>query len=523
MIKKFTKLLNITASLLIGSLILWNCEPDADQLGSQFFQNGATGNEDYFDIIAYNVFNGTPGVLNSDSIRADATRLQSATLGAFREPQFGLQKSNYVSQVRLSSYNPDFGTNPVLDSAVLVIKPLYAADSVKTTTTDDYVYPDGAVAAKKVVNTYPILKYGQTKINGRTIFNIKVHEVTQFLYSNTDAVYSNKNVTTGAEIGGRAFNGDISSIKITRDSDNSELYNRDANIRIPMDSAFFQNKIIAKVGSPDLADAASFIRYFRGIKVSVDENDGYLFNFDPTSVVINLYYKKDIVSGSTTTREAAVFPLDLGTANAHFSQIIFDRTGTPSASVINMQPQDTIQGQQKLYAQGMGGPGVGLKLRATDIAAIRDMYNNEKIGIVSAKFRLYTDVESWNNNFKKPNYFVVKQKNLNTFLEDMTTLAYTPNYSLVKGYDLDKNPGYYDIGITQTFKNIIEKNEPARDFIINVGTYTTDASGALSGLIQPALAQTYNTRAFTPNRVVLVGTSPGNDRGAKLIVTYGKK
>lgn len=521
MIKKFTKLLNITASLLIGSLILWNCEPDADQLGSQFFQNGATGNEDYFDIIAYNVYNGTPGVLNTDSIRADATRLQSATLGAFRESQFGLQKSSYVSQVRLSSYSPDFGTNPVLDSAVLVIKPLYAQDSVRTSTQEDYIYPDGAVPAKKVVNTYPILKYGRAKIDSKTIFNIKVHEVTQFLYANTDAVFSNKSVSTGAVIGGRTFNGDISSVKVTRDSDNSELFNRDANLRIPMDSAFFQNKIISKGNSPDLADAASFIRYFRGLRLSVDENDGYLFNFDPNSVTINLYYKKNKTSSTTGEREAATFSLDLGVANAHFNQITFDRTNTPSAAII--QPQNMVDGEQTVFAQGMGGPGVGLKIRANDIAALRDMYNSQKIGIVSAKLRLYSDVNSWNNNFKKPNYFVVKQKDLNTFLEDMTALAYTPNYSLIKGYDLDKNPAYYDIGITQTFKNIIEKNVEPQDFIINVGTYTTDASGGLAGLAQPDFAQTYNTRAYTPNRVVLVGTQIGNDRGAKLIVTYGKK
>lgn len=41
-----------------------------------------------------------------------------------------MQKSAYVTQVRLSSYTPDFGTNPVLDSAVMLIKPSYSADSI---------------------------------------------------------------------------------------------------------------------------------------------------------------------------------------------------------------------------------------------------------------------------------------------------------------------------------------------------------------------------------------------------------
>lgn len=514
MIRDIKKLLNITASLVIGSLILWNCEPDADQLGSQFFQDGAEGTQTPYDIIAYNVFNG-------DSIRTDAVRLQSATLGAFKEPQFGLQKSSYVSQVRLTNYSPDFGANAVIDSAVLVIKPVFASDSAKTTTVEDYVYPEGAVAAKKVVTTYPVLKYGKTKMNGKTTFNIKVHEVTEFLYANTDKIYSNRTVATGSVIGSKIFNGDVSAIKITKDTDNSDLYVREAALRIPMDSTFFQNKIISKGGSAELTDAASFIRYFRGIKLSVDQTDGYLFNFDPNSVVINLYYKKDKVTNGVTTREQGVFPLDLGSANTHFSEIAFDRANTPSASVI--LPQDTIQGEPKLYAQGMGGPGFGLKIPEATIAAVKDLYNNQKIGIISAKLRFYTDTDSWSNNYIKPNYFVVKQQSLSTFLEDMTTFVYTPAYSLVKAYDLDKNPGYYDIGITQTFKNIIEKEASAKDFILNVGTYTSDATGNLAGLQNPQMAQYYNTRTYTPTRVVLVGTQPGNAKSAKLLLTYGKK
>ena len=168
MIKNIKKFFNITATLVMGSLILWNCESDADQLGSQFFQNGAEGTEQAFPLIAYNVLNG-------DSIRVDNARLQQATLGAFKESQFGLQKSDYVSQMRLSVFAPEFGTNPILDSAVMVLTPYYAADSVAVTTTEDYIYPIGAVPAKKVVSTYPVYKYGKTKIGTKTVLNIKVN------------------------------------------------------------------------------------------------------------------------------------------------------------------------------------------------------------------------------------------------------------------------------------------------------------------------------------------------------------
>lgn len=516
MIKNFQKIFRAAAVLALGSVILWSCEPDPDQLGSQFFQDGAEATQKSYPLIAYTVN-------NNDTIRTDGSRLQSATLGAFTEPQFGLQKSAYVTQIRLSSTSPDFGTNAVLDSAVLVLKPAYAADSVTTTTTEDYVFPDGAVAAKKVVSTYPVTKYGKTK----RLLNIKVEEVTEFLGANDQQIRSNKTVSTGETLGTQVFDGSISSVKVTKDTDNSVLYERTPAIRIPLDNAFFQSKIINKSKSPELADVASFIRYIKGIKVSVTENDGYIFNFDPNTVEINLYYKNDKVEGSTTTRPQSVFVLNAGAGNTHFNQIINDRAGTPSAAAVAVS--DTINGAPKVYAQGMGGPGIGLRVPEETIASVRTMYEKDKIGIIAAKMRIYTDVESWNNNYKKPLNFVVKQKvnkvDLNTFLVDLSALYTTGIYNLVKAYDLEKNPAYYDIGITQTFKNVVEKGAPTTaHFIVNVGDYSKDAAGNLIGTLNATQGpQNFTTRAYTPNRAVFVGTDPGNEKSAKLILTYGKK
>jgi hypothetical protein len=524
MIRTIQELFKITATLVIGSLILVNCEPDADQLGSQFFQDGAQGTETSYPIIAYNVN-------NNDSIRTDRARLQSATLGAFSEAQFGLQKSAYVTQVRLGDDVPDFGVNAKLDSAVLVLKPQYAIDSVTTVTDENYVFPEGAVPAKKVVSSYPITKYGKTKISGKTLLNFKVYEVTDFLGANSNVVYSNTVVNTGSQIGAKTFDGNIHLVRVTKDTDDSVLFERTAAIRIPLDSVFFANKIINKANAPELADAASFIRYFKGIRVSVDENDGYIFNFDPSTTELNLYYKSDIVANGVTTREQSVYPMNLGASNASFNQITYDRTGTAVATALATSNQ--VSGDAKVYAQGMGGSGIGLRVPAADVAAIRNLYNNDKIGIVSAKIRIYTDFTSWNNNYIKPSSFVVRQRNLtpesgqpeylNNYLTDMSALMGSGIYNLVKSYDLLKNPAYYDIGITQTFKNIIEKEAANYDLVLNVGDYTVDASGSLQGAFFPNASQNYNTRSYSPNRAVFVGSDPLNDKSAKLILTYGKK
>ena len=534
MIRTIQELFKITATLVIGSLILVNCEPDADQLGSQFFQDGAQGVETRYPVIAYNVN-------NDDSIRTDAARLQSATLGAFSEPQFGLQKSAYISQVRLGASNPDFGSNAKLDSAVLVLKPQYAVDSVTTVTNEEYVFPEGAVPAKKVVSTYPVTKYGKTKIGGKTLLNIKVYEVIDFLGSNSDKVYSDKIVNTGAQIGVKTFNGNIHLVRVTKDTDNSVLFERTPAIRIPLDSAFFANKIINKAKAPELSDAASFIRYFKGIKVAVDENDAYLFNFDPAMTELNLYYKNDKVANGVTTREQSVYAMNMGASNAIFNQIKFERANTSVKTAL--LTSDQMNGDAKVYAQGMGGPGIGLRVPAADIASIRNLYNTDKIGIVSAKIRIYTDKTVWDNNYKKPTSFVVRQRNLtpeagqsqylNDYLVDLSELSGTINYNLVKAYDLLKNPAYYDIGITQTFKNIIEKEAANYDLVLNVGDYTVDTGGTLQGAYFPTFAQNFNTRSFSPYRAVFVGkdplynwnnpADPLKEYRPRLILVYGKK
>lgn len=518
MIKEIQKIFKISIAGIASIFLLYSCESDADQLGLQFFQNGiAHGTEKNYDVIAYNVN-------HNDSIQSDNDRLMEATLGAFDEPNFGFQKSSYVTQVRLLTYNPDFGVNPVVDSVVLQIKPQYqtATDSIKTTTDENYIYPDGNVPAKKVITAYPIKKYGKYKINGvAPTFTINVNEVTEFLNSTQTNFYSNKQVTLGNIIGTKSFDGYLRAIKITKDADNSELLSRDATLRIPLDKTFFQNKIIAKKGSFELNDAASFIRYFKGLRISVVENDGYIFNFNPNEITTVIYYKYDKTENNVTTRPQTNFSLDLGSSNVHFNQIDYNnRTNAPNlASEIAVI--DSIVGEKKLFLQGMGGPGAEIKIKQTTIDSLKTLYNSKKIAILSAKLRLYTDPVSWNNNYPKPSTFIANKKDNTTFLEDMSTFAYNGVYKLVSATDLDKNPGYYEVGITQTLKSIVEEEESNKPIVIDVGNFLTASNSGLLGV-------KYTSRAYTPNRVVLVGSNLTNaDQNfkyrAQLKVIYSNK
>ncbi len=509
MIKNIKNIFQIASVIVFGSVFLYNCEPEADALGEQFFE-GADGTEVQYDLIAYNIN-------NNDTVRSDAQEIPLATLGAFSEGVFGMQKAAYVSQLRPSLFDPEFGDNAVVDSVVMVIKPLYASDSVVTTTDENYIHPDGNVDAKKILNAYPVYKYGKTKINGNTNFNIRVHEVTDFLAADSDISYSNKAVNYGSEIGHKFFNGKVYSTSITKDSDNSNIWSHEASIRIPLNPTFFQNKIIAKQGTADLKDAASFIRYFRGVKLSVDENDGYLFRFTPESAEIIMYYKSDKTENGTVTRPQSSFKFTMGAPNARLGLYTYNRIDTPVATIPPASGSNTQTGDPKLYLQGMGGPSAGISIPPSVITTLKEKLKNDKIAIIGAKIRVYTDEVAWNNKFEKPSSFVFLQRGATDFLPELKAFEQVPQFSLVKAFDLDKNPAYYDFTITQTLKDMVETEAPNRDFVIHVGDFRVNPNTSTYYGYQ------YDSRSYTPNRVVLVGTEPANTKRIQLKIIYGNK
>ena len=222
-------------SLFFGSIVV-ECNSDADDLGLQFFENNeAQGEQAAYDLVAYNVN-------NNDVVRSDSYSLKKATLGAFNEIQFGMQKSAYVTQVRLSKYAPDFGTNPIVDSVVLEIKPEYDA-TAKTTSITNITYK--GQAAKQTLTAYSAVKYG----NPASAMTINVNEITTDLGSTGTEILSNRSVTGGTLLGTKSFTGNSIAVSINKVSDNTALLTKDAGLRIPLNASYFQKKIADKGGA----------------------------------------------------------------------------------------------------------------------------------------------------------------------------------------------------------------------------------------------------------------------------------
>jgi len=507
--KETNSIIYIFFAFVIATFVLFSCEPDADQLGKQFLTDTAALDELNADIVAYNVD-------NNDEIRSDANVLESALLGVFYEKVFGKRKASYVTQLIPDDFSRDFGKNTNVDSVILQIIPRYKRDSVVTSTTKIDKDSTNDVGYIKTVNTYPLNIYGKRKIgNEATKLTIKVSEINEFIGSSDSEIQSKREDITDLKfLGKTTISTKVESeIRTSINNPNEELLNKAAAIHIGLDSNYFKTKIVDKQGQSEMSDVASFVRYFKGIRISVEENNGFLFYFNPNDISLKMYYSYDKTeSNQTITRQKRTLTFNLGSVNARFSQFEFER---PSEYKTAMQGINTSKGDAKLYLQGSGGAGAEFVIPDVTIQKLRDGYLNNKTGILSAKIVLHSDAITWKENFEKPSNFTVLQKGTEQFMEDMTVLRRL-GLSQVNAKNLDKNPAQYDLDITQTLKNIVEKNYDNKPITINVGTFAVDNKGMLKGWDN-------TTRAYTPNRVVLVGSDPTNDKRAQLKIIYAKK
>lgn len=525
---------------VFGSAILYNCEPDPDSLGEQLFdKDAATGNEDLRQVIAYNIS-------NNDSIRSDAARLLtsvtqsgsffSAVLGAFSDDQFGMQKASYITQLRMPVDNFDFdGPKPVVDSVVLVLKTpantaentYYIADSLKAPGAydkDDFMIGTEKVPVSIEKKSYPVRKYGRYVKS----MKINVHEIKTFLNPNIPDVFSRSNVPVDLNndvLGSAVFDGNVSTVTVTKKSDNSNIFTGALGFRMQLDKDFFQKRIVDQKGSADLKDAASFTRYFKGIRISVENKDGYLFQISPNDTEIIMYYKYDKTDNGVVTRPQTSLKFNLGSINTHIGQYEYER---PAAYQVALQNPNKTEGDKTLFLQGMGGASIGLKIPTATIDSLRQIFVEKKAGIVGAKIRLFVDKKkSWtkphfNNADRK---FIVSPI---TFKDDKVTIDYSKwafTSDSQKGFPIyyykqnaNNEVDYYDFTVTQALKDIVEakefdatKNVP---LVIHAGGFVKNPAGAAYGPL-------VTTRATDLNRIVFVGTDTSNG-GAKpkLRVTY---
>lgn len=525
------------AIVVVLTLSMLSCEDDISNVGSGLLDTGSNANVMYVDLVSYNT--------NSDSIRSDAKVLQNAILGVYEEPVFGRTKARFISQARLITVNPDFGANPVIDSVLLTI-PIFVksgTDNLVVDSTKIYTAPEDSTGPDtiRIKRTYTLDSiYGKTDLS----MTLQVKEVGQYLLSQDTMYFSNPALRPRDQI--EILPTVLGTVQVTNKVTTTEVRATNSTsttipsqvITVKLDKDYFKQKFIDNGGS-NLNDQASFIRnLFRGIELSVAEEQGFLFNFNPNGMVLAMYYTKDNPVANTGQEnyqarlEGQTFGLSftmLNTTAGYNVQIgQFEHTNRSNQFVNAYTNPNTISGDSRLYLNGLDGTKSVIKINQDQLNQIRQNVLEQDWAVVGAELILHVDD---NYGLKKPPYlfawnqYIKDNKIQNVNFGDLNKDKYINSYPISVQfnpiYNYKDNPQTYVIRITDYIKSIVEKDAIYEDgsVILSMGNFLLGSSAIISET-DPFL----NDRAFNPHRIVLHGSATEQqDKKLQLKVYYTKK
>ncbi|ACU02358.1 MULTISPECIES: DUF4270 domain-containing protein [Pedobacter] len=245
-------------------------------------------------------------------------------LGVMVDPVFGKSEAAVAMAVGLPSTGYKFGTNAVIDSAVLVLP-------------------------------YSTQLYGDTIV---PVYTVKVNQLTNDISKET-SYPTDKDWPAAATVLG-TFSGKI------KPNTKLKIYDIVAGaadtlktvvpqMRIKLDNSFIQNNII-NLDSVTLSKQANFFKAFKGLHLTATTTDKggiVFFNLSGTDGKIEVYYKRQNATTTTATDTVATsFPI--GTATGPVTATIkHDYTGTPVKTQLDVPNPATPYAIT--YLQALGG------------------------------------------------------------------------------------------------------------------------------------------------------------------------
>lgn len=549
--------------ILCAIFAVWSmigCEQDDNPIGVSVLDDNTAGLGSFY----INLFTSNTG---ADTIRSgrsviDATYGKAvyshATVGVFQEPVFGKTKSDFYTQVRLSQLNPDFGKNPTVDSVVLIL-PAYAFNRKDTLEKKNsllkktYRVKTEEGNCSVIDTTYfyhKSMKFALDSLYGDTQseMTLQVHQVVENMGAVFDAQYSDKSYQVGTLFGEGKLKNKAYIQEIIRSSgeiDDKTAKKESAEIlptfHVQLDGMKeFINQNIINGNKGNLSDQISFVNnVLNGIRLSVLDDNGFIFTFNPNQMQIIVYYSRDNdkfkdengngvhddeedcpVVG-TTARVSDTYSLIIGTVNNQ-------PTGQFNAFQNYIQnTQSTVtagDNQENIFITGMSGHQAILKLDKNKIKELRDAVKKNHWAINEARLKVYPD-NNKQGNLPLPQYLYVYNHTTGKLLSDYGGTSTSEEITAIP-YQLisvpyNKEKGYYMIRITDFLKNIVEKGADIDDLALQVGNYENPNRDYI---FVPKNAY-YSNRIYNPFRLVGFGGNPtsNSDKKLEIEVLYSKK
>jgi hypothetical protein len=257
-----------------------------------------------------------------DSIRSD--RMDVVMLGEYNDPIFGVAKTGFSTQFRLSSNNPNFvpdnGREYVVDSVVLALE-----------------YRPGNHYGFRQPQNYAVYELAETLSADSVYFNNRVFPFV----SPQNLVLENR--------------------RLQRPAPNSAAYvgldTLVPQLRLPLDIEIGERMIAA--GSNNLT-TDEFVKFFKGLYVTV-ENSGFsagsggihYFNLLAANSKLTMYYSEMHIDADTLV-SSRVFDFVINN-NAVYTTHTSHDFSYAAPDLYNQLQSNPELGQQTLYVQAAGG------------------------------------------------------------------------------------------------------------------------------------------------------------------------
>ena len=297
----------IVWSLVIGAVASCSKKPDTIGLDLLDENKPFVGKDTTFNIYAYSTI--------EDSVISDETSVN--LLGSIYSETFGRSNTSIYTQVRISSLNPDWGSNPVADSVIFTL----------------------------VYSGY----YG----NLETEQTVRAFRILEDLERDS-SYWSNVSFDTETtELGMLSFVPDLDDILVVDTgggiSDSSYI---NAELRIPFYNSFAD--YMFNLDTSHTSSSEAFLEEFKGVYLRADDvnaaGDGAILYFDLLDDRSNLtiYYKND-------SADSLRFRYFINLNNARVGRYEHEYLLGSQDFIEQVLNGDTTLGADKLYLQGNGG------------------------------------------------------------------------------------------------------------------------------------------------------------------------
>jgi len=290
-------------------LLIFSCNKKPDTLGLDLVDGnkGVIGFDTTFNVFAFSELD--------DSVQSNQTSL--SLLGSMQTATFGRVDASFYTHIRLSQVYPDFGNNPLIDSAVFTM----------------------------VYSGY----YG----NINTPQTVVIHKVINESILTDTTYYADASFEIGpAVLGSKTF---------TPNPNDTILIDSVASapeLRIPLSNTFGQE--LLNLDTSNYETSAKFIEYLKGLYVGIEpvstEGEGAILYFNLLSDRSNvtLYYRNNAEDSLSY-----VFLINDNCARVGNFSHDYSLSTDPVflEEVINTQDPGSTPGigQEKLYLEGLGG------------------------------------------------------------------------------------------------------------------------------------------------------------------------